>query len=86
MVIVEGKGAVLGVNLGRPIVTTGTLSRSCAEVCAAIELSFGVVSEVTPGIHVLHGVHVPQKEHQKGHLRPIGLNGQNDVFFAHKCI
>ena len=27
---------------------------------AAIELSFGVMSGVTPGIHVLDGVHVPQ--------------------------
>ena len=33
----------------------GTLLRSCAEVRAAIELSFGVVSGVTPGIHVLDG-------------------------------
>jgi len=27
-----------------------------------IELSFGVVSRVGPGIHVLDGVHVPQGE------------------------
>jgi len=60
VVIVEGEGAVLGVNLGRPIVTNRALLRSCAEVHAAIELSFGVVSGDTPGIHVLDGVHLPQ--------------------------
>jgi len=37
------EGAVLGVNLGRPIVTNGPLLRSCA----AIELSFRTVSWVT---------------------------------------
>ena len=47
MVIVKGEGAVLGVNLGHPIITNGELFRSCAEVCAVIELSFGVVSRVT---------------------------------------
>jgi len=41
------KGQFLGVNLGRPIVINGALLRSCAEVCAVIELSFGVESEVT---------------------------------------
>jgi len=35
----------------------GTLLRH-----TAIELSFGVVSGVGPGIHVLDGVHVPQGE------------------------
>jgi len=33
----------------------GTLLRSCAEVREPIELSFGVVSGVGPGIHVLYG-------------------------------
>jgi len=33
------EGAVLGVNLGRRIVTNGTSLRSCAESRAAIELS-----------------------------------------------
>jgi len=33
----------------------GPLLCSCAEVHAAIELSFGLVSGVTPGIHVLDG-------------------------------
>jgi len=33
----------------------GTLLRRCVEVHTAIELSFGVVSGVGPGIHVLHG-------------------------------
>jgi len=40
----------------------GNLLRSCAEVREPIELSFGVVSGVGPGIHVLDGVHVSQKE------------------------
>jgi len=33
----------------------GTLLRRCVEVRIAIELSFGVVSGVGPGIHVLDG-------------------------------
>ena len=33
----------------------GTLLRRCVEVHIAIELSFGVVSGVGPGIHVLDG-------------------------------
>jgi len=33
----------------------GTLLRRCVEVRRAIELSFGVVSGVGPGIHVLDG-------------------------------
>jgi len=32
------------------------------EVRAVIELLFGLVSGVGPGIHVLDGVHVPQKK------------------------
>ena len=40
----------------------GPLLRSCAEVREPIELSFGVVSGVHPGIDVLDGVHVPQGE------------------------
>jgi len=33
----------------------GTLLRRCVKVRTAIELSFGVVSGVGPGIHVLDG-------------------------------
>jgi len=33
----------------------GTLLHRCVEVRKAIELSFGVVSGVVPGIHVLDG-------------------------------
>jgi len=55
VVIVEGERAVFAVYLGRPIVTNGDLLHSCAEVRAAIELSFGLVSGITPGIHVLDG-------------------------------
>jgi len=39
-----------------------TLLHSCVEMRAAIELSFRMVSWVTPDIHVLDGVHVPQVE------------------------
>ena len=54
---------------------------------AVIELSFGVVSGVGPGIHVLDGSPVPQREGAVSgmvsgifrHLRHIGFNGQNDV-------
>jgi len=68
----------------------GTLLRSCAEVRTAIEPSFGVVSGVGTGIDVLYGIHVPQGEGAAcgifRHLRPINLNGRNDVLFAEKCI
>jgi len=50
----RGRGS-LGVNLRRPIVTNGTLLHRCVEVHRAIELSFGAVSGVGPGIHVLDG-------------------------------
>jgi len=55
------EGAVLAVNLGRPIVTNGDF---VASLCGstAIELSFGMVRAVGPGIDVLDGVHVPQGE------------------------
>jgi len=61
VVIIEGRGS-FGMNLGRPIVTNKDLLHSCAEVREPIELSFGVMSVVGPGIHVLDGVHVTQKE------------------------
>ena len=38
----------------------GPLLHSCVEVHTAIELLFGVVSGVGPGIHVLNGVHVTE--------------------------
>ena len=44
------KGAVFGVNLGRAILTNGTLLRSCVEVCEPMELTFGVVSGVTEAL------------------------------------
>ena len=53
VVIVERKGAGLGVNLGHPIVTMGSLLRSCAEVREPIELSFRVMSGIGSGIHLL---------------------------------
>jgi len=48
----KGRGS-FGVNLGRPIVTNGDLVHSCAEMHEPIELSFGVVSGIGSGIHVL---------------------------------
>jgi len=45
--IVEGKGQFWGVNVRHPVVTNGTLLHSCAKVGELIELSFGVVSEVS---------------------------------------
>jgi len=76
--------AVLGVNLGRPIVTNGSLLRSCVKVHEPIELSFVVVIWVRLGIHVLDGVHMSQGEKAVSRdFHPIGLNG---VFFAQKCI
>ena len=62
VVNIEGEGPVLGVNLGHSIVISGNLLHSCAEVHEPVKLSFGVVSGVGPGIHVLHGVHVAQGE------------------------
>jgi len=50
----KGRGS-LGVNFRRSIVTSGDLLRRCVEVRTAIELSFGMVSGVGPGIHVLDG-------------------------------
>ena len=50
-----------------------TLLLSCAEMCVGIELSFRIVSGVTPDIHVLDGVHVPQVEGVDfGVICPIG--------------
>ena len=90
MVIVKGEGAVLGLNLRYPIVTNGTLLRRYVEVRTAIELSFGVVSGVGPGIPV--EVHVPQGERAVSgmvsgifrHLRRIVFSGRNDVLIAEK--
>ena len=55
----------------------GPLLRSCAEVRAAIELSFGVVSGVAPVIHVLDGG--PRASRVRGRL-PHWPNGFNGVF------
>jgi len=55
VVIVEGEGTVLWINLGRLIVTNGDLLHSCAEVHEPIELSFWEVSGVGLVIRVLNG-------------------------------
>jgi len=46
-------------------------------MCDAIELLFGVVSGVIPGIGVLDGVHVTQREREVfgGTFLSVGLNG-----------
>jgi len=46
-----GKGS-FGSEFGGPIVANGDLLHSCVEVHEPIELSFGVVSVVSPGIGV----------------------------------
>jgi len=90
VVIVEGKVAVLGVYLGRPIVTMGHLLRSCVKVHEPIELSFGVVSGVGSGIDQMGSTSC-----LKGKGMFLGffsicahiyLTGQNDVLFAENCI
>jgi len=58
----------------------GTLLHSCAEVLEPIELSFGVVCGVGPGIGLLHGFDVLQ---EGAVLVSMGFNG---VFVEQKCI
>jgi len=60
VVIVEGEGAVFGVNLGIPLKAVGTLLYSCGKLYESISMSFGVVSGVGRGMGVLEGVHIPQ--------------------------
>jgi len=65
----------------------GTLLRRCVEVRRTIELSFGVVSGVGPGIHVLY--ESPRASRGRGcfwhgfwhflAFRPIHFNGRSDV-------
>jgi len=67
----------------------GPLLCSSVEVREPIELQFNVVSGVGPGIDVIDGimaVHVPQGEGAVSGIFWHGLNGQNDVLFAEKCI
>ena len=55
----------------------GTLLRNCAEVREPIQLSFGVVSGLGPGIDVLDGVHVPQGE--GADFGVVCLHGPNGI-------
>jgi len=68
----------------------GPLLHSCAEVRTAIELAFGMVSGVGPGIDVLDWVHVPQGRGLFwgffGICVPIGLNGRNGVNVFDSCV
>ena len=60
-----------------------TLLHSCAEVHAAIELSFKVVNGVTTDIHVLDGSQVPQVEGVNfGVVCPHWPNGFNVVLIV----
>jgi len=52
VVIVEGEGAVLEVNVGHFIVPVGTVLHSCAKVSELIEMWFEVVSVVDGGMDV----------------------------------
>jgi len=57
----EGRGN-FGVDMGHPIVTNWNLLRSSVKVREAIELPFGVVKGVGPGIGALDGIRIPQGE------------------------
>jgi len=59
--IVRWEGAILGVDVGHPIVTNGDLLLSCVNVCEVIA-AVGVVGRVGPVTGVLDGVHIPQGE------------------------
>jgi len=86
VVIIKREWAVLGVNLGRPVVTIGAF---VAYLCGSAYSDRAVIcgSEwVSPGIDV----HMPQGKRLFlaffGICAPIRLNGQNDALFAEKCI
>ena len=61
LAIAAREGVILGVDVGRPIVTNEDFVwRSCAKVPEAMGLSFGVLSGVGPGIGVLDGIQFPK--------------------------
>ena len=67
-----------GVNMGRPIVTSGdlTLLCGCVKMHEPIEMQFGVVRGVSRGMGVLVGANVPQGEEEVlGFFDSICLNG-----------
>ena len=76
----------LGVNLWRPTVTNGDFVES---LCITIKLSFGVVSGVGPGIHVLD--ESPRASRGRGcfwhgfrqfsEFNPIVLNGSKYTYY-----
>jgi len=76
-IIVKEEGAVLWVNLGRPIVTNRTSLHCYVKVREPNELSLGVVIGVDLGILALDGG--PRGREFGGIFAPIALN---DVFFA----
>ena len=50
LLIAPWQGAILGVDMGHTIVTSGDFGRSCTKVREAIKLPFEVVRGVGPGI------------------------------------
>ena len=55
MGIHQREGVISGANMGRPIVTNGTLRCSCAKERDPSELWFGLVCALSQGIAVLNG-------------------------------
>ena len=61
MEIAPREGIILGMDMGRPIVTNKELVAYCVKVREMIELPFEVLSEVRRGIDVLDGgPHLPR--------------------------
>jgi len=66
------EGAILGVDMGRPLVTVRTLWRNCAKVREAIEMPFGMLSGVSLGICALDGCpHLPKVKSLFGDFQPL---------------
>jgi len=78
--IVEGKWAVLGVNVGHPI--GDFMWRNCAKLLESIEMSFEVVSGVGQKMWILHGAHIPWQKEKLGFIAPVGLNGVSECILT----
>ena len=64
----------------------GNLLRSCAEVREPIELSFGVVSGVSPGINVLDGgSRAPRGKGITRRFAPVCFSGVG-AYFSHRNV
>ena len=74
LLIAPRQGAILWVNVGCSVVTNEYNRSVYAKVREAIELLFGVVSQVSLGIGILDGVHFPQKGGMfGGYSGPFGV-------------